>query len=119
MEGSLAGRGEERLELPSSSILGMEGHVEKAGSVREAYFIGERFGCGDGGAIYTVGGFEKELGEIRGGMPSCLQAVEEEGGKALEISFVRILPEISMERPVDESVEDTRGLCGRGGPVQV
>ena len=66
-----------------------------------------------------MGSFEKELGKVRGCMPSGLQALKEEGSELFEVMLVRILPKISMERPVDESVEDTWGLCGRGRPVQV
>ena len=68
--------------------------------------------------VYPLGSFQKELSEVRRGMPSCLQAVEEEGGESFEVSFVRILPKISMESPVNESVEDTHGLCRGGRPVQ-
>ena len=66
-----------------------------------------------------VGRLSEKTGKVGRGMPSCLQAVEEEGCERFKISFVRILPNISMESPVNESVEDTRGLCGGGRPVQV
>jgi hypothetical protein len=66
VESIFAGRGKRETGAPVNCNLGMEGYVEETGSVREAYFIGERFGRGNGGAVYTVGSFQKELGKVRG-----------------------------------------------------
>jgi hypothetical protein len=93
--------------------------VKEARTIGKANFSVERFGFGDGGAIDTVSGFEKELSEIRRGVSSSLQALEQEGSESFEVVLIRILPEISMESPINESVEDTRGLRGRGRSVQV
>ena len=101
LNASLQDVAKKRLELPSSSVLGMERDVQKAGTVRQANVIGEWFGLRDGGAVYPLGGFQEELSEVRRGMPSRLQAMEEEGSEAFEVSLVRILPEISMVSPVN------------------
>ena len=64
LESIFAGRGEERLELLSSCILWMKGYVKKASSTGEADIISKWFGHGDGGAVDTFCGFQKDLGKV-------------------------------------------------------
>ena len=61
--------------------------------------------------VYSGCSFLEERRKGSGGVAAALQAVEKKVGEVFHVGTGRVLPEVSVQGPEDQSVEDTRGLC--------